>query len=101
MSRFVPLLVVLVAVIGSAIAVVERKHESRRLFVALQGLEAERDRLDVEWGRLRLEQGTFATHGRVESLAREELDLVMPRGRETIIINRVADVARDARRSAQ
>lgn len=99
MTRFLPLALALVAVIASAIAVVERKHESRRLFVELQDLERERDRLEVEWGRLRLEQGTFATHARVEGLAREELGLLMPRGSETIIINRVTGAPGDSLRS--
>ena len=56
-------------VLISAIAVIEAKHESRKRFVELQTLEKERDRMNVEWGRLQLEQGTWATHSRVEEIA--------------------------------
>ncbi|MDZ7810404.1 MAG: cell division protein FtsL [Arhodomonas sp.] len=74
-----------VAVTASAVAVVHTKHESRRVFVALQALERERDALDEEWG-LRIEQGTVATHGRVERLARERLDMRLPDSEEIVII---------------
>ena len=75
-SLVLPLLVV--AVIVSAVAVVYAKHQSRKLFVALQGLEAERDEMNIEWGQLQLEQSTWATHGRVEELAREQLKMTTP-----------------------
>ncbi|WP_440996888.1 cell division protein FtsL [Arhodomonas sp. SL1] len=75
-----------VAVAASAVALVHTKHESRQVFVALQALERERDALDEEWGRLRIEQGTVATHGRVERLARERLDMRLPDSEEIVII---------------
>lgn len=74
------------AVAVSAVAVVQTKHASRGLFVELQQLERERDRLNTEWGRLRLEQGTWATHGRVERLARESLDLREPPPAEIVVM---------------
>ncbi|KAB7623850.1 cell division protein FtsL [Alkalilimnicola sp. S0819] len=74
------------AVLLSALAVVQVRHESRQQFVALQALGAERDRLNVDWGRLQLEQGAWATHGRVERLAREKLDMRMLRQDDVVII---------------
>lgn len=65
-------------VIGSAIAVVEIKHQSRSLFLTLESLRSERDQLNTDWSRLRLEQGALATHARVERIARDELSLRMP-----------------------
>ncbi len=88
MKGLVPVVLLAGAVIASAVAVVERKNESRRLFVELQQLERERDQLDVEWGRLRLEQGAWATHGRIEQVARERLDLVLPRDGDRTIFTR-------------
>jgi len=79
-------LALLAAVVASAMAVVESKHRSRSLFVELQELERERDALNVEWGRLRLEQGTWATHGRVERLARERLDMREPPPGEVVVL---------------
>lgn len=78
-----PLLVL--AVITSALGVVYAKHQSRKLFVALQGLEAERDEMNIEWGQLQLEQSTWATHGRVEELAREQLKMTTP-APDTVVI---------------
>jgi len=67
-----------VVVLLSALAVVDAQHRSRALFVELQALEAEAAELETEWGRLQLEQSTWATHGRIERIAREELDMRLP-----------------------
>jgi cell division protein FtsL len=65
---------VVVAVI-SALGVVYAKHQSRKLFVELNALEKERDRLNVEWGQLQLELNTWAAHGRIENKARKSLGM--------------------------
>lgn len=75
-----------VAVVVSGVLVVEAKHESRRLFVELQGLEREQDRLQIDWGRLQIEQSTWATHPRIESLAREQLALDVPGESEVKVV---------------
>ena len=82
------------AVALSALLVIYSQHQSRVLFAELQELNRERDALDAEWGMLRLEQGAWATHGRVERLAREELDMVMP-GRDDVVILRRPSGNRD------
>lgn len=79
-----PLLVL--AVIASALGDVYSKHQSRKLFVALQDLEADRDEMNIEWGQLQLEQSTWATHGRVEELAREQLKMTLPAQDDVVIV---------------
>lgn len=74
-----------VAVLLSAVAVVVVKQESRTRFVKLQALERARDALDVEWGQLQLEQSTWATHGRIERVARKRLGMELP-APETIVL---------------
>ena len=74
------------SVLISAVAVVEAKHESRKHFVALQVLEQERDRMNVEWGQLQLEQGTWATHSRIEGIAYKRLRMVIPEMESIVII---------------
>jgi cell division protein FtsL len=59
-----------VAVLGSALGVVFGKQEARNRFNQLQKLTNQRDDLDIEWGQLQLEQSTWATHARVEQVAR-------------------------------
>jgi len=72
------ILVLAVAVMASAIASVYAKHESRKLFTELQSLSTERDEMEVEWGKLQIEQSTWSTYGRVEQLAREQMDMRVP-----------------------
>lgn len=70
----------------SALAIVYTKHESRRLFVELETLTTERDELNIEWGQLQIEQSTWATHGRIEQVATDELSLLRPKATEIYII---------------
>lgn len=68
-----------VLVVTSAVATVYAKHESRKLYAELQGLQGERDRLAMEWGQLQIEKSTWSTHARVERMAREEIGMDEPR----------------------
>ncbi len=82
-------MVMILAVLVSAVGVIEAKHQSRKRFVALQALEKVRDQMNVEWGQLQLEQGTWATHSRVERIAREKLHMVNPKMDEVVIVEQV------------
>jgi len=74
------------AVLGSALGVVYAKHEARSRFNELQKLTTQRDDLDIEWASCKLEQSTWATHGRVERVAREELRMVIPQASDLRIV---------------
>ncbi len=78
--------VLLVAVVASAVAVVRTHHERRSLFVELDEVEARRDRLQVEWGRLQIEQSTWAASDRIERLAAQKLDLHLSRAGATVLV---------------
>lgn len=78
--------ILLLAVIASALSVVYTKHYSRKLFIVLQNLESARDEMNIEWGQLQLEQSTWATHGRVEGLAREQLKMINPNPDTVVIV---------------
>lgn len=75
-----------IAVLASAAAAIHFKHESRTLFVKLEQLTAERDRLNVEWGRLQLEQSTLSMLGDVEQRARVRLEMQIPATDEVRIV---------------
>ncbi|MEJ2515158.1 MAG: cell division protein FtsL [Gammaproteobacteria bacterium] len=66
------------AVVASAVATVDVRHEARQLFIQLQELNRARDELNIVWRQLQIERGTWATHARVEQLAREKLDMIVP-----------------------
>ena len=72
----------------SAIALIYTKHESRKLFVELEALTHERDRLNIEWGQLQIEQSTWAQHARIEKVATEDLALVRPESTDVYVIER-------------
>jgi cell division protein FtsL len=75
-----------IAVFTTALGVVFSTHESRKLFVELQGLQRVRDEMNAQWGRLQLEQSTWATHGRIERIANEKLDMVIPPPGAVVIV---------------
>lgn len=81
-----PLVVIVIAVIITAVGVVYSKHLGRIEFVALQKLEQRRDHLNEEWGRLLLEQSTWASPARIEQQAELRLEMVAPNGDMTVII---------------
>ena len=66
------------AVLGSAVAAVYAKHENRKLFMELQALTERRDQLEVDWSRLQVEQSAWSSHARVEQLARGEMHMRSP-----------------------
>ena len=72
----------------SAMALIYTKHESRTLFVELEELTTERDELNIEWGQLQIEQSTWATHGRIEQVAADDLSLVRPEAADVFVIER-------------
>ena len=86
MMKTVVCAVLAIMVVISALQVVVARHESRRLFVELQGLEHERDAMNVEWGQLQLEQATWATHARVEDIARQKLGMTQPTPQTTVML---------------
>jgi cell division protein FtsL len=87
MNPRLPLAIVLgVALFVSALATVYVQHYRRMQYVELRKLERERDDMQVEWGQLKLEQSTWATHERIERLALEKLDLHMPPAAEVVVV---------------
>ena len=84
----VRLLIALLALLlfASSLGVVFSTHQARRLFVELQGLQQIRDELNTDWGKLQLEQSTWATHGRIETIANNQLDMVIPPPGAVVIV---------------
>ena len=85
-GQLMVLLILTFGLLITATGVVYSKYASRKNFVALQLLHAERDSLEVEWGRLQLEQSTWATHARVEKIARKRLKMHIPTAEEVVVV---------------
>ncbi|MFD2111669.1 cell division protein FtsL [Thiorhodococcus fuscus] len=88
MSRngVVMLALLTLVVILSAVEVVHVKYLTRIQFAHLQDLRAQRDAIDVEWNRLRLEEAALSTHARVESKAHQQLGMFTPRLSDVLLI---------------
>ncbi|HEB59929.1 MAG TPA: cell division protein FtsL [Gammaproteobacteria bacterium] len=86
MKRVFIVLALGVAVLSSALGVVYSRHQHRELFIELQALRAERDRLNIEWGKLQLEQSTWGTHVRIERVARKRLHMAAPEFRDIVVV---------------
>lgn len=80
-------LIILVLVVVTALGVIFSSYKSRQLFGDLLQHNREASRLEEEWGRLLLEQSTWASHSRIERLAKSEMHMIVPNP-ETIIVVR-------------
>lgn len=67
----------LLALVVSAMALVHSQYESRRLFMALEAVRKDEARLEVEHDRLLVERRAQATPLRVEQIARQQLQMRM------------------------
>ena len=68
-------LVLLLAVLASALYLVSVQYESRRLFSALDRAKSEGHKLELDFDRLQVEKQAQATPLRVEKLAKEQLHM--------------------------
>ena len=85
-ARLLVILIVLTAVIVSALGVVYTRHDSRRAAVELGMLEDERDAYIAEWSRLQLEQAWLADASHIESKARDSLGMQTPENTVILVV---------------
>jgi cell division protein FtsL len=76
----------LLATMASAIGVVYARHLHRQAFIELSGLERTRDELNIEFGRLQLEQATWAETNRIDQIARNQLGMKFPEGADVVVL---------------
>tara|TARA_B000000437_G_scaffold17460_1_gene12863 strand:+ start:2883 stop:3161 length:279 start_codon:yes stop_codon:yes gene_type:complete len=63
---------------SSAISMIFIKHESRELFIELEGLKQARDELNIQWSELKSQENRWANPIRIEQLAKENLKMHKP-----------------------
>jgi len=73
-------------IVATGLGIVVARHQARQLFAELEALNREQDRLDIDWGRLRLEQSAYATHPRIEQVARDTLSLAAPSAGQIVVV---------------
>lgn len=68
-------LVLLLAVLASALYLVRVQYDSRRLYAEIERAENEFRRLEIEHERLQVEKRAQATPARVERIAKDQLHM--------------------------
>lgn len=86
MTLRILLAVLLVANVLSAIGVAHSRHQHRQLYGELTRLERARDELNIEFGRLQLEQATWAESNRIDQVARQRLGMRFPGTDEIVVV---------------
>ena len=86
MTLRILLALLLAANVATAIAVVFARHEHRQLFIRLSRLEKARDELNIEFGRLQLEQATWAESNRIDQVARTRLGMKFPETTDIVVV---------------
>lgn len=88
MSKSIYLLIVLlIAVLLSALGVVYTTNAYRLTFSQLQQEEQQTHLLEMQWGQLLLEQASLATPARVQELAVDKLRMTLPTTKNTYLLH--------------
>ena len=77
-------MVLLFFIVFCALGVVTSQHKARKLFQAVEAEQERAKQLDVEYGQLQLELSTWATHPRIEKIAKERLKMRVPEAKTVI-----------------
>lgn len=86
-SQMFGVILLIVAVLASALSVVYVKNLNRQLFSELHMLKQTREELRIESGRLALEQNTWAASGRVQALAQQQSSMVVPTPSNIVLVS--------------
>lgn len=88
MSKSIYFLVILLfAVLISALAVIYSTNSYRSTFSQVEQEEQQTHLLQLQWGQLLLEQASLATPARVENLAVYQLKMSLPNSKNTILLH--------------
>lgn len=76
--QIVGVVILVLLILVSSFATIYSTHACRALYTKLQELESSQWYLQEDYGRLVLEQSTWASHYRVEKVARTDLGMTAP-----------------------
>jgi cell division protein FtsL len=78
--------ILLALIVVSAMSVITSQHHARKLFNELEIEQDAAKKLDDEFTQLQLEQSTWATNKRIESVAAKQLGMRLPGPTNTVIV---------------
>lgn len=73
-------------ILASSFAVVYVRDINRQMMSQLQALTSTQNSLHNEWSQLLLEEGTWASQARVGQVASQDLNMIVPKTKSTIIL---------------
>lgn len=79
-------IVLILGVLISALSTIYVTNNTRSLHANLQQTMLERERLHIEWGQLLLEKSTWTVQSRVQNIAEEKLNMMVPDNKSIVII---------------
>jgi cell division protein FtsL len=80
------LLIVVLGTIASAIGVTWARHLHRQAYIELTTLERGRDELNIEFGRLQIEQATWSEANRIEQVAGTRIGMKFPEDADIVVL---------------
>ena len=83
-------LLLLALLTACALGLVTSQHKARKLFVELEQEQERARSLEIEYGQLQLEAGTWAMHTRVERIATRALHMHTPEAKRIQVVPRQA-----------
>lgn len=78
--------VLVLGLLISAFGVIYAKDLNRRLFIQYEALQQQEQQYQVEWSKLLLEQGAWSTQARIQRLAQQQLNMVIPSARNVVFV---------------
>lgn len=85
--ELLPMALLVLAILMSALSVIYSTYKSRQLFSALQQAYRQQIQYEEQWGRLLLEQSTWASQARIEEIALTQLNMKVPDETDTELMN--------------
>ena len=76
----------LLVLIGCALSVVTSQHRARKFFIELHAEQESERKLDSEWRELQIEAQTQGAGKRIQQKAANELGMIMPDPKKTMIV---------------
>src|SRR3989338_6000556 len=70
----------------SAFSVIYLKDLSRRLYIQYQQLQQVQQQKEMEWSKLLLEKGAWSTQSRVQHIATNKLDMIVPAASAVVLV---------------
>lgn len=79
-------LLLAIIVLLSGLAVIYLADVNRKLAISVEESTNTQNQLHLEWGKLLLEQSTWSTQARIQSIAVEQLGMQSPTSAQTVML---------------